>query len=34
MARVKNNIEVQGVEYIIVPEMRNGMLVWREVKSK
>ena len=22
-----------GGEFIIVPEMRNGMLVWREVKA-
>ena len=30
--RGKTNIEASGVEYIIVPEMRNGMLVWRKVK--
>ena len=29
--RGKTNIEVEGVEYIVVPEMRNGMLVWRQV---
>lgn len=22
-----------GAEFIIVPEMRNGMLVWREVRA-
>lgn len=32
--RGKTNIEVQGVEYVIVPEMRNGMLVWRQVATK
>lgn len=30
--RVKTNLEVEGEEYVIVPEMRNGMLVWRRVK--
>ena len=29
--RGKTSIEVEGVEYIVVPEMRNGMLVWRQV---
>lgn len=29
--RGKMNIEVEGVEYVVVPEMRNGMLVWRQV---
>lgn len=32
--RGKTSIEVQGVEYVIVPEMRNGMLVWRQVATK
>lgn len=29
---IKNSVVTEGVEYIIVPEMRNGMLVWRQVK--
>ena len=29
--RGKTNIEVEGVDYVIVPEMRNGMLVWRQI---
>ena len=28
--RGKTSIEVEGVEYVVVPEMRNGMLVWRK----
>lgn len=31
--RGKTNIEVEGVEYIVMPEMCNGMLVWREVRQ-
>lgn len=31
--RGKTNIEASGVEFVIVPEMRNGMLVWREVRQ-
>lgn len=27
--RGKTNIEVEGVKYVLIPEMRNGMLVWR-----
>lgn len=30
--RGKTDITVEGVEYVVMPEMRNGMLVWREVK--
>lgn len=32
--RGKTNIEVEGVEYVVMPEMRNGMLVWRQVATK
>ena len=28
------NVVAQGVEYVIVPEMRNGMLVWRRCHAK
>ena len=31
--RGKTHIEVEGVEYVVMPEMRNGMLVWRQVKT-
>lgn len=31
--RGKTNIEVEGVEYVIVPEMRNGMVCWRQVAT-
>lgn len=31
--RGKTNIEVEGVEYVVMPEMRNGMLVWRQVRA-
>lgn len=31
--RGKTNIEISGVEYVVMPEMRNGMLVWRQVKT-
>lgn len=31
--RGKTNIIASGVEYIVMPEMRNGMLVWRQVKT-
>ena len=31
--RGKTSIEVEGVEYVVVPEMRNGMLVWRQVAT-
>lgn len=29
--RGKTNIEVEGVEYVVIPEMRNGMICWRQV---
>lgn len=29
---IKNSLTIEGVDYVIVPEMRNGMPVWREVK--
>lgn len=29
--RGKTNVEIDGVDYVVVPEMRNGMLVWRRV---
>lgn len=32
MAKVKTNVVVEdGGEFIVVPEMRNGMVCWREV---
>lgn len=33
MARVKNYVKTEndGGEFLIVPEMRGNMLVWREV---
>lgn len=34
MARVKTTVRPDnGGEYIILPEMRNGMLCWREVAT-
>lgn len=31
--RPKTSVIATGVEYVIVPEMRNGMLVWRQVET-
>lgn len=32
--RGKTNITTDdGVEYVVMPEMMNGMIVWRQVKS-
>ena len=31
--KIKNSVIASGVEFIIVPEMRNGMLVWRQVRT-
>lgn len=31
--RPMTNVIAQGVEYVVMPEMRNGMLVWRQVKT-
>lgn len=28
--RGKTNIEVEGVEYVVMPEMCNGMICWRK----
>ena len=29
--RCKTSIAIEGVDYVVMPEMRNGMLVWRKV---
>lgn len=29
--RGKTSLEIEGVDYVIVPEMRNGMVVWRQI---
>ena len=31
--RGKTSIEVEGVEYVVIPEMRNGMICWRQVAT-
>lgn len=31
---IRNSVMASGVECIVVPEMRNGMLCWRKVASK
>ncbi len=31
--KIKNSVIASGVEYVVMPEMRNGMLVWRQVKT-
>ena len=32
--RCKTSLEIDGVEYVVMPEMRNGMICWRQVKTK
>lgn len=29
--RGRTSLEIEGENYVIVPEMRNGMLVWRQI---
>ena len=32
--RVKNSVTTEdGADFIVVPEMRNGLIVWREVRA-
>lgn len=30
--RGKTSIAIDGVDYVVMPEMRNGMIVWRKLK--
>ena len=30
--KCKTSLEIDGVKYVMMPEMRNGMICWRQIR--